>query len=154
MGTHYRGTREEERALDTYIKLSRAAEAVTTRINRHLQDHGLTVSQFGVLEALYHLGSLHQNQLAEKILKSSGNMTLVIDNLVKRDLVERRRDDRDWRYVNVHLTEKGQALIDEIFPTHVQQVLKTFTCLSYEEQKSLAALCRKVGLAQTESENG
>jgi MarR family 2-MHQ and catechol resistance regulon transcriptional repressor len=150
MGTHYRGTPAEERALETYIKLSRAAEAVTNRINRHLHDYGLTVSQFGVLEALYHLGSLHQNQLAEKILKSSGNMTLVIDNLVKQDLVERRRDERDRRYVNVHLTEKGEALIDEIFPTHVNYVVETFSPLSPAEQKTMATLCRKLGLAQKE----
>ena len=136
MGTHYRGTVDEERALETYIKLSRAAEAVTARINRHLQDHGLTVSQFGVLEALYHLGSLHQNQLAEKILKSSGNMTLVIDNLVKRGWVERRRDLQDRRYVNVHLTDEGHALIDGIFPTHVGYVLRAFSCLTPQEKPS------------------
>ncbi len=90
MGTHYVGPVEETRALDVYIKLSRAAESVTGRINGHLQDHNLTISQFGALEALYHLGSLQPSQLAQKVLKSTGNMTLVIDNLVKRGLVTRQ----------------------------------------------------------------
>ena len=66
MGTHYHGTTEEISALDVLIKLSRAAEAVTVRVNRHLQAEKLTMSQFGVLEALYHLGPMHQNQLGDK----------------------------------------------------------------------------------------
>lgn len=146
MGTHYKGSPEEIGALDAYIKLYRAAEAVSTRINRHLQDVNLTVSQFGVLEALYHLGPLHQNELAEKILKSGGNMTLVIDNLVKRDLVERVRDQEDRRFVTVHLTETGRSLVRRIFPRHVSIVVRAFSCLTLEEQAQLERLCRKVGL--------
>ncbi len=147
MGTHYRGTAAEELALDLYIKLSRAAESVSSRINRHLKGHELTISQFGALEALYHLGPLHQNELAAKILKSSGNMTLVIDNLVKRKLVRRQRDERDRRYVTIYLTPAGRSLIDAIFPHHVGVVLATMDVLDKAEQQQLAALCRKLGRA-------
>lgn len=146
MGTHYQGTVEEKRALDAYIKLARAANAVTARVNAHLADVNLTVSQFGALEALYHLGPLHQNQLAEKILKSSGNLTLVIDNLEKRDLVQRQRDPADRRYVIVHLTDNGRSLIAAIFPRHVATVMEEFAVLTPAEQEQLAALCRKIGL--------
>ena len=146
MGTHYTGTNEEILALDAYIKLSRAADAVTMRINAHLADYNLTISQFGVLEAVHHLGPLYQNQLAQKILKSSGNMTLVIDNLVKRDLVERKRDPQDRRYIAIHLTDNGRSLIESIFPKHVQIVLAEMNALETSEQTELAALCRKVGL--------
>ena len=149
MGTHYKGTKEEILALDVYIKLSRAADAVTMRINAHLADYNLTISQFGVLEAIYHLGPLYQNQLAEKTLKSSGNMTLVIDNLVKRDLVKKVRDEQDRRYIAIHLTENGRSLIETIFPTHVQIVLNEINILDESEQTELAALCRKVGLGKT-----
>lgn len=148
MGTHYRGAAKEKRALDAYIKLARAADAVTARVNAHLAEANLTVSQFGVLEALYHLGPLHQNQLAEKILKSSGNMTLVIDNLEKRDLVQRQRDPADRRYVIVHLTDNGRSLIAAIFPRHVDTVVAEFAVLTPAEQEQLAALCRKVGLGE------
>lgn len=146
MGTHYQGTTTEKTALDLYIKLSRAADALSTRINHHLKAANLTISQFGVLEALYHLGSLHQNQLAEKILKSGGNLTLVIDNLAKRDLVCRERDEADRRFVTVSLTDKGRALIEEIFPRHVQIVVQEVSVLTNEEQLQLATLCRKIGL--------
>ncbi len=149
MSTHYQGTVEERMALDVYIKLSRAANAVTGRINAHLAGVNLTISQFGVLESLYHLGPMHQNTLGEKILKSSGNMTLVIDNLVKRGLVERRRDVQDRRYIKVHLTEVGQALIKDIFPRHVQIVVNEMDILSPAEKEQLAYLCRKVGLQES-----
>jgi MarR family 2-MHQ and catechol resistance regulon transcriptional repressor len=148
MGTHYRGTQLEKDALDVYIKLSRAAGAVEASINCHLRDYGLTVSQFGVLEALYHLGPLHQHELATKILKSSGNLTLVIDNLVKREMVERERDETDRRCVTVCLTEAGSQLIGGILPRHVERVVDAIGVLTPEEQHQLGLLCRKLGLAQ------
>ena len=145
MGTHYAGTIEEVRTLDVYIKLSRAAESVMQRINGHLQDNNLTISQFGVLEALYHLGSLQPSQLARKVLKSTGNMTLVIDNLVKRGLVTRQRRADDRRCIDISLTEDGVVLIESIFPTHVAGVVNTISALSSNEQQQLASLCRKLG---------
>ena len=148
MGTHYAGTDDERRALDTYIKLSRAAESVTQCVNAHLRDYDLTISQFGTLEALYHLGPLQLGELGVKILKSSGNMTLVVDNLANRGLVRRQRRQDDRRCVDIHLTEEGTALVRSIMRPHVAQVVQALDVLSATEQEQLAALCRKLGLAQ------
>lgn len=145
MATRYRGTQEEVRALDTYIKLMRAAELVTTRIHRHLTTVNLTISQFGVLEALFHLGSLSQRDLAEKLLKSGGNMTMVIDNLEKRQLVKRERSVEDRRFVSVCLTEEGRQLISKIFPQHVAAVVEEISILTESEQEELGCLCRQLG---------
>lgn len=150
MGTHFQGTPEEIRALDVYIKLLRAADAVTQRINRRFKEYGLTVSQFGVLEALYHLGPMCQTEVAGKILKSTGNLTLVIDNLERSGLVERQRDTVDRRFITVHLTPAGHDLIAGIFPDHVAGVVEAMNVLSAEELEQLASLCRKLGLAQRE----
>lgn len=147
MGTHFQGTEQEISALDAYIKLSRAAEVITTRINRHLKAENLTISQFGVLEAIHHLGPMHQHRLGQKILKSGGNMTLVIDNLQKRGLVEREQDPADRRCITVRLTEAGRELILKMFPRHVGIVVEEFSVLTLDEQAQLAALCRKLGLA-------
>ncbi|MBP6786356.1 MAG: MarR family transcriptional regulator [Candidatus Promineofilum sp.] len=147
MTTHYAGTETEKRALDTFIKLSRAAESVNRRVNEHLRAHDLSVSQFGVLEALYHLGPLPVGQVADKILRSSANLTLVVDNLDKRGLVARRRRADDRRTVEVSLTEAGAALTAAIMPAHVAGVVAAFAVLPPEEQATLAALCRKLGLA-------
>lgn len=146
MGTHFEGTAEETLALDGYIKLSRAHETVTTRINAHLLDYNLTISQFGVLEALYHLGPLQPTQLAEKILKSGGNLTLVITNLVKRELVTRQHREDDRRCIDIRLTQAGQALIETVLPDHVAGVVVTMNVLTKSEQEQLSQLCRKLGL--------
>ena len=151
MPTHYQGSSQEKQALNVYIKLARAAESVTVRINRHFADANLTISQFGVLEALYHLGPLHQNELGKKILKSSGNMTMVIDNLCKRGLVERTRNVDDRRYITVSLTEAGNTLISEIFPKHVAIVEREIGVLSQEEQAEIERLCRKLGIGNRSS---
>ena len=148
MGTRYRGTQEEVRALDTYIKLMRAAELVTTRIHRHLTTVNLTISQFGVLEALFHLGSLSQRDLAEKLLKSGGNMTMVIDNLEKRQLVKRERSVEDRRFVSVCLTDEGRQLISDIFPQHVEAVVEEMRVLTELEQEELGRLCLRLGKKQ------
>ena len=147
MATHFNGSPEEKQALDTYIKLLRATETVSTRIHRHLAETDLTVSQFGVLEALLHLGPLCQRDIGRKILRSGGNMTLVIDNLEKRGLVERCRGEEDRRFIEVRLTPAGQELIEQVFPRHAQTVKQAFTALSEVEQQELSRLCRTLGLA-------
>jgi MarR family 2-MHQ and catechol resistance regulon transcriptional repressor len=148
MATKHQGTTEETLALNGYIKLSRAAESVSRQINAHLSDYDLTISQFGALEALYHLGPLPSGELGEKILKSSGNMTFVVDNLIKRGLVYRQRREEDRRCVDIHLTEDGRILIQTIWPTHLTGVVNAMNALTPAQQSQLAALCRTLGLAQ------
>lgn len=140
----YRGSRKEIQALSAFVKLLRAAETVSTEVHGYLSGMNLTVSQFGVLEALYHLGPMCQRDIARKILKSSGNITLVLDNLEKRGLVERKRDREDRRYYTVFLTAAGEQLIGDIFPAHAARIVRVMGALSSTEQKEFARLCRKL----------
>lgn len=135
----------QQRALKTYVRLMRAADTVTTALHQHLAEHRLTISQFGVLEALYHLGPVCQKELGAKILKSGGNVTLVIDNLEKRDLVRRIRDEQDRRRFIIALTDAGHRLIAGIFPTHAAMAEQAFSGLSAAEIDALGGLLRKLG---------
>jgi MarR family transcriptional regulator, 2-MHQ and catechol-resistance regulon repressor len=146
MGTKYKGSREEVRALNVYIKLMRAAESVSAHLSGLLSAAGLTDGQFGTLEALYHLGPLHQCELGEKLLRTSGNITMVVDNLEKRGLVRRERDAEDRRFIRVHLTEDGRRLIADLFPRHVTRIVQEMSNLAAAEQDELGRLCRKLGL--------
>lgn len=132
--------------LNTYTKLMRAAESVTARVGRCMAEADLTVSQFGVLEALYHKGPLCQRDIAAKILKSTGNITLVIDNLEKRDLVRRERDNTDRRYLTVHLTTAGTELIAPVFTRVEDAIVAEMASLTEAEQELLGQLCKKLGL--------
>ncbi len=144
--SRYRGSNAERLALSTYLKLTRASEGLWNRLAPGLQRADLTPSQFGVLEALYHLGPMHQCDLGERILKSSGNMTLVIDNLEKRALVRRERSLEDRRFIQVHLTPEGERLIRRVFPGHADAITRELAVLTQEEQRTLGNLCRKLGV--------
>ncbi len=145
MGTRHRGSIEEINALNAFIKLQRAAESVSSRVHGVLPE-GLTITQFGVLESLHHIGPLCQGELAEKLLRSGGNLTLVVDNLEKAGLVLRERDPADRRFVVVKLTDKGAKFIAELFPKVVANVSREMNRLSSTELLDLGRLCKKVGL--------
>jgi MarR family transcriptional regulator, 2-MHQ and catechol-resistance regulon repressor len=137
---------KEKGALKLYTRLMRATNVVTEKMHGHLRDHRLSISQFGVMEALYHLGPLCQKDLGKKILKTSGNITLVIDNLEKRDLVMRKKDPEDRRRFTITLTPKGFDLIEKIFPRHSKIAESIFAVLDFEEQNQLGELLKKLGL--------
>lgn len=144
MPTAHKGSPAEIAALDAYIKLMRAAETVTSRAHSPLDDQ-LTLTQFGVLEALLHRGPLSAGELAEKILKSAGNLTLVLSNLERDGLVSRERDREDRRRWIVSLTSAGRKRVTTLFPRVASAITAEFSRLSRAEQAMLGELCKKLG---------
>ena len=120
MPKKFKGTPAQERALSAYVKLERAASAAFAYARVGLEEEGLTLSQFAVLEALYHVGPQCLGDLARRILTSSGNLTLVIANLQKRGLVKREQQGKDKRFVLACITPAGEKLIAKIFPEHAR----------------------------------
>ena len=145
MPTKYRGADLELKTLNAFINLMRAANSLELRISRRLSKYGLTISQFGVLEALYHLGSMSQKELGDKILKSGGNITKVIDNLEIKKLIKRKRDINDRRLYIIDLTGEGRNLIGNIFPQQVSELVKEFSVLNESELEKLRRLARYIG---------
>jgi MarR family 2-MHQ and catechol resistance regulon transcriptional repressor len=145
MPTHYQGNPNEVQALDTFIKFTRAADAFEARLYQRGAIEDLTPSQFGILETLYHLGPLCQGEVSSKLLKSTGNVTLVLDNLEKRGLVRRVRETGDRRMVKIYLTPAGEELIRRIFPQMVAAIEAELSILTSAEQAELGSLCRILG---------
>lgn len=135
------------RALNAYIKLMRAAESMTAKMDRRLKARGLTMSQFGVLEALFHLGPMCQRELGRKLLKSNGNITTVVENLERRELIHRVRGEEDRRFITVHLTTRGATMIERLFPEHLASIVDEMQALSSTDQEALGELCKRLGLA-------
>lgn len=131
-------------SIQAFTSLQRATNKISGDIFNTLHRNNLTVSQFGVLEALSKHGSLYQRDLAEQIMKTTGNITTVVDNLEKSGLVERIRDTRDRRYFEIVLTQAGSKLIKKIYPAHVKQVEKVLSRITEEEQAELLRICRKL----------
>lgn len=146
MSSKYAGTAEEIRALDAFTKFSRAMGAVSKRMDSHRTGGELTKTQFGVLEALFHLGTLHQNEVGKKLLTSKSNVVSVIDKLEAQGLVKRQRSEEDRRYIYIDLTEKGRNCIQDLLPAHVAAIVETMSYLNADEQEEFASLCRKLGL--------
>lgn len=145
MPTHFAGSPAEMRTLDTFVKLSRCANSLLARLAERNTIGDLTPSQFAVLEALYHLGPLTQGELGGKILKSTSNITTVIDNLERDGLVRRERGAQDRRVIRVHLTEAGSRKLEAVLPGHISALVEEFSVLSAAEQETLGALCKKLG---------
>ena len=146
MGTKHKGTPEEVRALDLNIKLARCAQSVGDELGRHVHRAGYSGSQFGVLEILYHLGPLQPAVIGKKFFTSRPNVTQILDALERRGLVRRSRCDGDRRQIDVYLTDAGRAVIEPLFAEHVRTVVRTMSVLSAEEQETLSALLKRLGL--------
>jgi MarR family transcriptional regulator, 2-MHQ and catechol-resistance regulon repressor len=145
MATHFKGNPAEVQALDAYIKMMRAANSVTAVINKALIEDNLTPSQFGILEALYHLGDLQQHTLGDKLLKSGGNITTVVDNLEKRKLIVRERCKADRRCIWVKLTKDGRQLISVVFPKIAKLIGSAMNTVSAEELAQFGDLSKRIG---------
>jgi MarR family 2-MHQ and catechol resistance regulon transcriptional repressor len=145
MGTKYRGSAAEVRALNAFIALLRAADAVTDSTHRDLGAYALTISQFAALEALHHCGDLCQGDLAGKLMRSYGSVTSLLDGLERRGLLTRRRSSDDKRFVTASLTPAGRRLVARIMPGHVRRIVKRFSVLTPLEQDRLRAIGRRLG---------
>ncbi len=131
--------------LKALIVLSRCFLSVRRRETETIRAGGLTVAQFAVLEILYHKGELPVATITEKTLTSSGNMTVVIQNLAKAGYVRRKENPRDKRSYLVKITKKGINLFEEIFPPHLENINKIFSVLNDEDKDELIRIMKKLG---------
>ncbi len=132
-------------ALTMWVKLARAASTFNKKTNESIRSFGLTESQFGVLETLGHLGPMTIGNLCKKQLVSGGNMTLVVDNLEKNDLVRRIHSTADRRKISIELTEKGLSLFESTFIKHAEDVARFASVLNDSEIEQLSVLLKKLG---------
>ena len=142
--------RKADAALRMWVKLARAFATLSRLSAADIRSYGVTQAQFGVLEALGHLGPMSLGDVARKTLVSCGTTTVIVDNLAKEGLLERtpHRDDR--RIKVVQLTPKGRKLFLEIFPKHAAVMAEFVAVLAEPEQERLGALLKKLGLALNE----
>ncbi len=109
---------EENVDLKLVIALARAHSALFGKIEKSMKAYDLTISEFGVLELLYHKGTQPVQQIAEKILVTSGTITYIVNKLQEKELVSRKKCEKDKRIFYVELTRTGETLISKVFPEH------------------------------------
>ena len=114
--------KENELDLSTLVVFTRAEHSIHRIEYQTIKQSGLTPAQFGVLEALYNKGDLRICELIEKILTTSGNITVVIKNLEKDGLIKKKPDPNDKRSCIISLTEEGEKIIEDILPNHIENI--------------------------------
>ncbi len=134
-------------ALRLWVVLSRAHAAIAARAAADVARHGLTLAEFGILEALYHRGTMLLGEVQRRILVSSGGITFLVDRLVAKGLVERQACPTDRRARYAALTPEGEALMAAIFPEHAAAISEAMAGLSPEDQRLAADLLKRLGLA-------
>ena len=135
----------EGRSLRLWIALARCYSTVAREVSARISEYDLTAPQFGVLEALYHLGPLTLGELAGKLLVTGGNITYVMDRLEDQGLVYRDRSGQDRRVVMARLTDEGEALIRDVFPGHASFIHELTDVLDVSEQETLRELLKQWG---------
>ncbi|MEO7360916.1 MAG: MarR family transcriptional regulator, partial [Gemmatimonadaceae bacterium] len=140
-------TAEQQRALQFWVKLSRAHNAISARASTDVARHGLTIAEFGILEALYHRGPMLLGEVQKRILVSSGGITFLVDRLTAKGLVERRQCDSDRRARYATLTPMGERLVADVFPQHADAIVEAMSGLDAQELDEACRLMRKVGLS-------
>lgn len=133
------------RDLKTITILLRATNFIQEKIKEDVSKHGLNLSEFGALEVLYHKGPLPVQSICEKVLIANSSMSYVIENLIKKALIEKVKDENDRRIHMVHLSEKGRELFDEVYPKHLVHMRSVIDVLDVSEEKELQRLLKKLG---------
>jgi len=128
-----------------WLVLWKAAQAVEAYAKTSIVDLEMCGSDFAVLEALLHRGSLPINEIGRKVLLTSGSITVAVDRLENKGLVERRASADDRRARIVHLTTEGRQLITRAFREHAKDMEFLASELSASERATLIKLLKKIG---------
>ena len=136
---------EHAQALKCIIALNRATNAHNRRTAELLRAHGLTLMEFAVLEVLDHKGSLSISEIIEKILSTSGNMTVVINNLERDGMITRTPNPRDKRAWLISISPQGAEKIREVFPQYLSETRMMFAGVTDEEKKMATRFLKRIG---------
>jgi len=144
MATHYKGSLKEVNILNSYIKLVRAFESISSRLYMKLDKEGLTESQFYLLDVLYHCGPMNQKELGKKIFRSEGNITMIVNNLERRKLIKKKQNPDDKRIYIIKLKTEGKELYEKVFPKFLKAMMREFEGIKEKEHKEFQKVCKKI----------
>ena len=128
-----------------WLVMMKAMRALTRYAAAGIEETGLGLSDFGVLEILLHKGPLPVNTIGPIVDLTPGSISIAVDRLFAKGLVSRVESAEDRRVRIVALTARGKALIDSAFRKHSGEMRKAFAELSPEELRGLEAALKKVG---------
>lgn len=140
----------DSHSLKLFVVLCRTFAATSGAAKRDIKSHGLNLSEFETLELLFHKGAQTIQDIGKKVLLTSGSMTYVVDQLVRKELVVRKVSEEDRRVTFVELDEKGTSLMRDIFPQHERCITELFSALTTEEIIDLTETLKRISKSVAE----
>ena len=128
-----------------WLVMMKAMQAITRYALANLEETGLGLSDFAVLEALLHKGPLPVNVIGPKVNLTPGSISVAVDRLLAKGFVSRTESSEDRRVRVVALTSRGKSVITPIFRAHVETMEKVFAGLSRQELRQLEHQLKRVG---------
>ena len=128
-----------------WLVMMKAMRALTRYAAADIEDTGLGLSDFGVLEVLLHKGPLPVNMIGPIVDLTPGSISTAVDRLFAKGLVSRVESAEDRRVRIVALTPRGKNLIGSAFREHSGQMKRVFSELGPEELRGLEVALKKVG---------
>lgn len=136
--------RKAEQDLRLFRDLGHAWQTVRREQEGFLAEQGLSLAQFSVLDVLYSQGPRKVGELVEAADSTPGNMTVVLDNLLKSNLIAREQDSQDRRVSLISLSQAGRDLLDRIYPLHILSLQQRFRNLDEREKSALLDLAGRL----------
>lgn len=137
-------------SIGVWVRILRAYTVISTEIRRKVSRKGLTLPQLYVLTTLGLQGDMPLGRLGREMLVTKGNITPIVDHLVRDKFVIRDKDKEDRRKTWVRLTGKGKKLFQEVLSAYEEEFVPLMSCLSQDELKQLSQLLKKMteGISQ------
>ena len=129
----------------TWLVMMKAMQAITRHALANLEETGLGLSDFAVLEALLHKGPLPVNVIGPKVNLTPGSISVAVDRLVAKGLVSRAESSLDRRVRIVALTPRGKSVITPVFRAHAATMERVFSGLSRDEMRQLEQQLKRIG---------
>lgn len=124
-----------------WFRLSRFYNQSIRETNQHLKKWDITAAQFDVLAQVGAAGRISQQDLADKLVVTKGNIAQIIQKVEELGWITR---EQDWKTKYVSLTTEGKALFDDVVPMQEEFQAAQFNNLNPSEQKQLLDLLKKL----------
>lgn len=129
-----------------FLVLWKAWRAAESYARKSISELEMCDSDFAILEALLHKGPLPVNEIGRKILLTSGSITVAVDRLEAKGLVERQAHGTDRRARIVHLKKEGRRVITRAYAKHAADMERLAAAsLTITERRTLIRLLKKFG---------
>lgn len=134
-------TRKPAGAVLAWLRLARVFQKVDRASAEHLRAWGLSMAQFDVIAQVGSAEGITQQELADKLLVTKGNICQLLDRLEQHGFIRR---SQQGRVNHLFLTDAGHRLYQEAVPAQETFITQQFSPLAPEEQAQLLAILRKL----------